>query len=49
VDKKPLWCRLRRHDWKHEHNEEGQGYYLCRRCGTTKDEFHLSDSSGGIA
>ena len=49
MDKKPLLCRLHRHRWQHEFNEEGQGYYLCERCGTTKDEFRLSDSSGGIA
>ena len=49
MDKKPLWCRLRRHAWKHEHNEDGQGYYICLRCGTTRDEFHLSDSSGFLS
>jgi hypothetical protein len=42
---KPLLCRLGRHHWHTEHNDEGQAYLLCDRCGKDRDSFHLSDSA----
>ncbi len=47
--KKPLACRLGRHRWLSQHNDEGELYYLCERCEKYHEPFHLSDSSGGLA
>jgi hypothetical protein len=41
--KKPLQCLLGLHRWRTEHNEEGQRYELCLRCGTTRDKIVLGD------
>ena len=47
--KKPLACRLGRHRYRRQFNDEGQDYYLGERCQKFRDSFHLADSSGGIA
>jgi len=49
VKPKPLLCRLGRHLWRRHHNDEGEPFDLCERCGKYHEPFTLSDSSGGIA
>jgi hypothetical protein len=31
--KKPLKCLLFLHDWQQQHNDQGQRYEVCARCG----------------
>jgi hypothetical protein len=46
---KPLRCRLARHDWEQMHNDDGEEYLECARCGAQKDPIHLADfgNTGG--
>jgi hypothetical protein len=43
---KPLLCRLGRHEWHREHNDEGQSYLVCERCGKYRDTMTLTDNLG---
>jgi hypothetical protein len=43
--KKPLLCLLRMHKWRTEHNEEGQPYQICERCGAYHERFSFIDYS----
>ncbi len=45
MEKKPLLCRLHRHRWERRFNEDGQAFFLCDRCGSSKDVFILNDTS----
>ena len=40
---KPLRCVLHLHDWRTHHNEEGQRYQLCARCGAYREKLTLTD------
>lgn len=43
---KPLRCRLFLHDWRTLHNDQGQRYEECTRCGANRDKG--SDNVGAV-
>jgi hypothetical protein len=45
--KKPLKCRLFLHDWRQQHNDQGQRYEVCDRCGAYRDRG--SDNVGAAS
>jgi hypothetical protein len=45
--KKPLKCLLFLHDWRQQHNEQGQRYEVCARCGAYRDRG--SDNVGAAS
>jgi hypothetical protein len=44
---KPLRCVLHLHDWRTHHNDEGQRYQLCARCGAYREKYTLTDYGAG--
>jgi hypothetical protein len=49
-----LWCRLGRHAWVADKNEDGERFKRCRRCSAIKDDppdpgssFHMATGFGG--
>jgi hypothetical protein len=39
---KRLRCRLHRHAWRTQHNEQGQAYQICVYCPAERDPFDLN-------
>ena len=48
-DMKPLRCLLHLHEWHTHHNDEGQRYQLCARCGAYREKYTLTDYKAGSA
>ena len=46
---KHLRCLLHLHDWHTHHNDEGQRYQLCARCGAYREKYTLTDYKAGSA
>jgi hypothetical protein len=46
---KPLRCVLHLHVWHTYHNDEGQRYLLCTRCGAYREKYTLTDYKAGPA
>jgi hypothetical protein len=46
---KPLRCLLHLHVWHNYHNDEGQRYQLCTRCGAYREIYILTDYRAGSA
>jgi hypothetical protein len=46
---KPLRCLLHLHAWHTYHNDEGQRYQLCTRCGAYREKYTLTDYKAGSA
>jgi hypothetical protein len=46
---KPLRCLLHLHVWHTYHNDEGQRYQLCTRCGAYREKYTLTDYRAGSA
>jgi len=46
VMRKPLLCLLRLHNWQTKHNDEGQAFQECARCGANRETFTLPGFSG---
>jgi hypothetical protein len=44
---KPLRCLLHLHVWHTYHNDEGQRYQLCTRCGAYREKYTLTDYRAG--
>ena len=46
---KPLRCLLHLHAWHNFHNDEGQRYQVCTRCGAYREIYILTDYGAGGA
>jgi len=49
AEMKPLGCLLHLHVWHTYHNDEGQRYQLCTRCGAYREKYTLTDYRAGSA
>ena len=49
AEMKPLRCLLHLHVWHTYHNDEGQRYQLCTRCGAYREKYTLTDYKAGSA
>jgi hypothetical protein len=47
AEMKPLRCLLHMHVWHTYHNDEGQRYQLCTRCGAYREKYTLTDYRAG--
>jgi hypothetical protein len=49
AEMKPLRCLLHMHVWHTYHNDEGERYQLCTRCGAYREKYTLTDYRAGSA
>jgi hypothetical protein len=49
AEMKPLRCLLHLARWHTYHNDEGQRYQLCTRCGAYREKYTLTDYKAGSA
>jgi hypothetical protein len=47
AEMKPIRCLLHLHVWHTHHNDEGQRYQLCTRCGAYREKYTLTDYRAG--
>jgi hypothetical protein len=42
----PRRCLLHLHSWRIQHDDEGQRFQTCDRCGARRDTTTLTDTAG---
>ena len=47
AEMKPFRCLLHLHVWHTYHNDEGQRYQLCTRCGAYREKYTLTNYGAG--
>ncbi|MGI8676112.1 MAG: DUF1660 family phage protein [Nocardioidaceae bacterium] len=45
---KPILCRLGRHKWRTQMNEDRKAFSVCERCNKTQDKWSYSSSPGAM-